>query len=195
METPGLQPYNFEPEFSDCEFHDFEPDLSDEYIDTSTESEGDDSIHSFDSEENHAELEGSDNWCSCGKCSAMASQVECICCQKCDFLQSRPELEPNSCITEHVDFKVVCLHPAVLGTAFIRQELNRKRRHTDTVESETLSNKQYRLAAYRQFIAWGHSWQRLGQGVRKVVPSCVVTAIRNKYPKGDGEDCIGFKEK
>ncbi|XP_070546105.1 uncharacterized protein [Ptychodera flava] len=120
METPGLQPYNFEPEFSDSEFHDFEQDLSDEYMDTSTESEGDDSIHSFDSEENHAhaELEGSDNWCSCGKCSAMASQVECICCQKCDFLQSRPELEPNSCITEHVDFNVVCLHPAVLGTAF-----------------------------------------------------------------------------
>ena len=34
----------------------------------------------------------------------------------------------------------------------------------------------YRLAAYRQFIHW--TYIRLGRGKHKVIPSCVVAAVR-----------------
>ena len=48
----------------------------------------------------------------------------------------------------------------------------------------------YRLAAYRQFIHWTYS--RLGRGIRKVVPSCVVAALRHEFPEADGI-YTGFK--
>ena len=45
----------------------------------------------------------------------------------------------------------------------------------------------YRLAAYRQFIHW-----RLGRGVHRVIPSCVVAAVRHEFPEDDGV-YTGFK--
>jgi len=37
------------------------------------------------------------------------------------------------------------------------------------------------MAAYRQFIYW--TYHRLGGGIRKVIPSCVVLAIRKEFPE------------
>ena len=48
----------------------------------------------------------------------------------------------------------------------------------------------YRLAAYRQFVHWTYS--RLGRGIRKVIPSCVVAAVRHEFPEADGI-YTGFK--
>ena len=49
----------------------------------------------------------------------------------------------------------------------------------------------FRLAAYRQFTWWTHN--RLGHRVRRVIPSCVVMAIRRKFPDVEGH-YVGFRE-
>ena len=47
------------------------------------------------------------------------------------------------------------------------------------------SNCAYRYAGYKQYTWWVHN--NLGKGVRKVIPSCAVWAIRNNYPSKDGK--------
>ena len=48
----------------------------------------------------------------------------------------------------------------------------------------------YRLAACRQFVHWTYS--RLGRGIHKVIPSCVVAAVHHEFPEADGI-YTGFK--
>ena len=50
--------------------------------------------------------------------------------------------------------------------------------------------RSYRLAAYRQFIHW--TYNRLGRGVRKVLPSCVVNTICQEFPE-EGGIYTGFR--
>lgn len=52
------------------------------------------------------------------------------------------------------------------------------------------SRSNYRYAGYRQFTWWVH--KRLGRYVRKVIPACVVKAIRTVYPNADG-NYTGFR--
>ena len=52
------------------------------------------------------------------------------------------------------------------------------------------STQSYRKAAYRQYTLWKYG--KLGRGNRKIVPSCVVTTIRQAYPAPDG-NYMGFR--
>ena len=47
-----------------------------------------------------------------------------------------------------------------------------------------LSFRNYRYDSYKQFTWWIHS--KLGKGVWKVIPSCVVWSIRKNYPSENG---------
>lgn len=48
----------------------------------------------------------------------------------------------------------------------------------------------YRYGAYRQFCWFIHN--KLGRGVRRVIPACAVCKIRKEYPSVDGR-YTGFK--
>ena len=48
-----------------------------------------------------------------------------------------------------------------------------------------------RLAGYRQFTWW--TYNRLGKGNRRVIPSCVVASIRRNDPDAAG-NYTGFKD-
>ena len=59
----------------------------------------------------------------------------------------------------------------------------------DTQDSFIFSS--FRYAGYKQFTWRVHN--NLGKGVRKVIPSCAVWAIKNAYPSPD-EKYIPFME-
>ena len=46
------------------------------------------------------------------------------------------------------------------------------------------------VRAYRQFIHWAYS--RLGRGIHKVIPSCIVAAVHHEFLEADGI-YTGFK--
>ena len=54
-----------------------------------------------------------------------------------------------------------------------------------TGEKFKFENTYYRFSTYKQYISWIYG--RLGKRIRQVVQSCVVWAIRKKYPSVDGE--------
>ena len=52
----------------------------------------------------------STSWCECTKCTAMPSGIECQCCKEMEGVSEHmAENEIYNCITEHEEFKVVCL--------------------------------------------------------------------------------------
>jgi hypothetical protein len=50
----------------------------------------------------------------------------------------------------------------------------------NNINKYAVTCRRFRYTAYRCFVEW--CWQRLGNKVRVVIPSCVVLAIRKKYP-------------
>ena len=82
------------------------------------------------------------------------------------------------CVTQADEFKMICLEKAVLET-------NLATIATYTGDKFAHNNANYRFSAYKQYISWvyGH----LGKYVRQVIPSCIVWAIRTKYPSKNGK--------
>ena len=57
-------------------------------------------------------------------------------------------------------------------------------------ETRSSEKKSYRYASYRQFIWWIYT--KLGKGVRRVIPSCVVLKIRQNIPE-DNDQYVPYK--
>ncbi|XP_071854150.1 P2X purinoceptor 7-like [Apostichopus japonicus] len=152
-----IRPYQFEPEADES--------------DSTTDSEGEP-----DSHENPRRLLNTD-WCKCGNCAVMPSARECRCCHEASaVMEKNAEGEGNSvCITEHQGFQPVCLDPWVLQTASYQYS-----QHYGGNAREGGVNEKFRHLAYRQFVRWCYKY--LGRDVRVVIPSCVVTKIRETYP-------------
>ncbi|XP_077862827.1 P2X purinoceptor 7-like, partial [Saccoglossus kowalevskii] len=123
-------------------------------------------------EERSAQLEGyhpssstnNPEWCICRNCRQMPTQAERRCCGRL----------PESCISGLPDFQLLILNEAVLALA------STYRRDILAVDDGDDLNRSNRHAAYRQFIM-------LGAGNRRIIPSCCIWGIRDKYTDEFGQ--------
>ena len=116
-------------------------------------------------------------WCKCRKCPPMSTDKESVCCRELDEAHSK--IGDHSCITCNSSFERVCLDSEVLQTALVAMRDVRFEDYQNPIPQRT-----FRLAAYRQFTWWIHT--RLGRSVRRIIPACVVTSIRQHYPEESG---------
>ena len=57
-------------------------------------------------------------WCRSSSCEVMTRPVDCRCC--CEIPTARVKMPlGNECITSHLEFEIVCLHPAVLKVCLV----------------------------------------------------------------------------
>ena len=115
---------------------------------------------------------GNVEWCTCGNCAPMETENESICCKE----QVPGDFFAEECVTLGANFAAVCLHREVLRATL--SGLNNLR--GDVINFE---NRSMLYAAYRIFTWWVHN--RLGRGVRKVIPSCAIWVIRNTFPEAN----------
>ncbi|XP_066269514.1 uncharacterized protein [Branchiostoma lanceolatum] len=165
----GIVPYRYEPYLDDMQAE--EPDDNDEGTEEDRGNGNDGDIQRLQNTE----------WCSCGRCEAMPTVVESVCCrEQARVSATRDELDGLRCITEHPGFEPVCLNVYVLTTAHsgYRQQYG-----------VTLGNEWKRYSAYRQFVTW--CYDHLGKEVRVPLPSCAVSTIRRAFPSAD---YTGYKE-
>ncbi|KAK3097958.1 hypothetical protein FSP39_014848, partial [Pinctada imbricata] len=115
------------------------------------------------------------SWCLCSFCREMPTEAERVCCRQ----------VPVNCYSRVPDFGILILDEAVLAMC------QRYREDALVFEADDDINRGFRHSAYRQFILWHHG--RLGAGNRKVIPSCCVWRIRDKYPDPFSQ-YTGFKD-
>ncbi|XP_054606778.2 P2X purinoceptor 7-like [Nothobranchius furzeri] len=118
----------------------------------------------------------SPSWCVCLQCRNMATPLEQKCCQQ----------QPQNCtsLLPHMDFYI--LNEGAWRLA--RRIWNDLRAEADIWDPGE-SHRQFRYAAYRNFIVWQYGL--LGPGVRIVIPSCCVWKIRDGFPDPNGQ-YVGF---
>lgn len=90
--------------------------------------------------------------------------------------------QPNSCISMLPHFDVYILQEEVLQLA---RRIWNDVRAVEDLPNPGESNKQFRHAAYRQYVVWQYG--ALGAGHRVVIPSCCVWKIRDRYPDPQGQ--------
>uniref|UniRef100_A0A8C1JP44 P2X purinoreceptor 7 intracellular domain-containing protein n=1 Tax=Cyprinus carpio TaxID=7962 RepID=A0A8C1JP44_CYPCA len=114
-------------------------------------------------QEDHEEqqLQHGVQWCSCTRCIEMPTDLEKKCCG----------MTQSTCVNEHV----------LRLSRRLRNDIYALR---DTQEPGD-DNREYRYAAYRNFVLW--QCGPLGAGKRVVIPSCCVRRIREKFPDPSGQ--------
>lgn len=121
----------------------------------------------------------------------MPLTAECLCCNELPQSSDLLESTEHSCLTELDDYQAH-IHPAVLETFFKMNRKNWKRNNKPHGPGRILSNRQYRLVAYRHVLEWILQGEVLGSRNRVAMPACIVTFIRKKFPSNDGQ-YTGFK--
>jgi hypothetical protein len=132
-------------------------------------------------------------WCQCENCTQMDDALDNVCCQEDDTVRPWVEAEEGcKCIIKHSGFVTTILNIHVLN--MIRHDLLR---FTKDVDKRALlrshTNKTHRYLAYRNFVSWINSGEKLGKHNRVRIPSCVVNEIRLKWPDIEGQ-YVGFRQ-
>lgn len=132
---------------------------------------------------------GKVNWCKCNNCVSMATDMESVCCVEDDDVKSVSG--DYECIVNHPTFEHHILSQD--GLQILRQVIlqNSNKSFKKRELRKTMTNKNWRYLAYRQFVYWINSWKNLGKGYRVVIPSCAVKKIRESYPEQSGV-YVGF---
>ncbi|KAL2076361.1 hypothetical protein ACEWY4_028062 [Coilia grayii] len=169
------QPYLFEPEYSEAELRECDERAVRE------RRRADEAATAADLATTQPRTAGS-WWCTCRCCEVMPTEVENFCCREWELLDT--DTPDTGCLVTTKQFSSL-IDKAVLETFF--------RKPVPEGPDGRLSTKQCRLVAYRVVLEWGLKGERLGRGQRRVLPSCVVTAIRKEYPSPSGR-YHGFQE-
>ncbi|KAG5282707.1 hypothetical protein AALO_G00058980 [Alosa alosa] len=90
--------------------------------------------------------------------------------------------DPAHCVSLMPHFTQYCLDEGYLR---IHRQYREDLTAFGNVREPGDDNREYRHAAYRHFIFWQHG--SLGQGNRRVIPSCCVCRIREKFPDPQGQ--------
>lgn len=117
-------------------------------------------------------IPGQPSWCTCQRCREMPTLLEKKCCNQ----------PPVRCISQLPDMEAYILDAGGLHLARV---LWNDLRAVEDPPDDGEDNKQFRHAAYRQFVAWRCG--TLGPGHRVVIPSCCVWAIRDRFPDPHGQ--------
>ncbi|KAG8449730.1 hypothetical protein GDO86_016393 [Hymenochirus boettgeri] len=123
---------------------------------------------------------GNISWCTCGNCSPMQTEVESYCCQ--DIGQIREQIPEDSlCITENPEVIYEC-------TDYRRVDLDMKMMnpHLSEYPKDEDLMRYMREASYRSFKVVIYEF--LGGKNRKLIPSCMLTKIRDTFPDYDVEE-------
>ena len=122
-------------------------------------------------------------WCLCGDCKIESRSSDCKCCREVEQLNARFTQDENMrCIVQFSSFDTLFLNKTVVEVSLRGAHFTRG----DPLE-EKLTNRRYRIGAYKQFNTWAFRVQQLGKRERRgPLPSCVVAKIRNTFPEADG---------
>ncbi|KAI8490854.1 hypothetical protein Bbelb_312730 [Branchiostoma belcheri] len=176
----GIVPYRFEPYLDEQQA---EPEDSDEELQGREEDARGDAD---DNRDDNAipmgvQRRNNTNWCTCGQCEVMNSEVESVCCrEQARVSETRAQVQGIECITEHIGFQPVCLNEYVLLTAHYQYQ---------DQYGQALGNEWKRYSAYRQFVRW--TYGHLGRDIRVPLPSCVVSKVRTAF---SSENYTGYRE-
>lgn len=112
----GPSPYDFEPFFTEEETREMENRHQRERYSSASSGTGSE-------QEIEQDRRTSTNWCQCGSCIAMPTLTECKCCREVRGIGTLAA-DAGFCITNHDDFRVMCLHRSVLrATAIMRNDI------------------------------------------------------------------------
>ena len=180
---PELQPGSDHP--SDNEWVDPPAYESDEDLELP---ESDNSLYAnINQDRLHRPVE---EWCSCGECKPMDTEKEHVCCNESHFITAhRGE---HRCISQVGMFKELVVSEDGLVYSRYMYSMNitdpDKR---DRFLKKKLNQKELRFMAYRTFINM-LSCRDFDRNVRYILPACVVSQIRAKFPNENGEPYTGY---
>ncbi|KAJ8017829.1 P2X purinoceptor 7 [Holothuria leucospilota] len=119
------------------------------------------------------EPENDVEWCRCGQCRHMPTDIESVCCRR----------RVGACVTSNAHFASLIIDPEALELAMAQR--------MDLLQlGDRPGNNAYRHAAYKSYIYW--KCGPTGRHNRVVIPSCAVWKIRDRYPSEDGR-YTGFR--